>query len=156
MAQLAQVIRNLRVNDFSELAKEITLEFSKEIIQALQSQLEQGISGDGKPTTLLRKGKAYDFYSPFTIGVKEEFGLGLGAVTDYVTLYMSGEFYNTMYLVVKDKTFEILSQVPYQEQILIRSGLRAMELTKENAQLIRDVYIKPELERRIKATLYAS
>ncbi len=60
----------------------------QKIAELQKDQLSEGIDVTGK--------KRVDEYRPFTIAEKKRRGIGLGAVTDRVTFFMSGEMYDNL------------------------------------------------------------
>lgn len=76
-----------------------------------------GLNKDQTPITLDGDG-----YSPFTKRYKKDFGVGLGAVTDRVTLYMTGESYQTMSLKVDGDNVNVFFTTPQAGKLMQRTG----------------------------------
>lgn len=79
-----------------------------------------GLNKDQTPITLDGDG-----YSPFTKRYKKDFGVGLGAVTDRVTMYMTGKSYETMSLKVEGDDVNVMFTTPQAEKLLARTGEKA-------------------------------
>lgn len=116
----------------------------------LKQQMFLGIDGDGNEKTLKRKGGFFPEYSPFTKKIKEEFGLGVGAVTDRITHSMSGEFWHSIKLHISGNEFYFDSDVSYFQDIIASSGSgkKIMELDKYNLDLFTNNVLIPEIQRR--------
>lgn len=76
-----------------------------------------GLNKDQTPITLDGDG-----YSPFTKRYKKDFGVGLGAVTDRVTLFMTGESYKTSELKVDGDNVNVFFTTPQASELMQRTG----------------------------------
>jgi hypothetical protein len=121
-------IAALRSFDFAQELNTIVEQNAEKIPDILAQQLAQGKDGNNEPVTLHGETQ----YSPFTIEHKERFGKGWGAVTDRITNYMTGAFYHHMKTTVENNAFETVSDVPYFEDIIERSGSVVMELDESS------------------------
>jgi len=121
-------IAALQTFDFGRELETIVEQNANKIPDLLAQQLAAGKDGNNEPVTL--HGEAQ--YSPFTIRYKQEVGQGLGAVTDRVTNYMTGAFYQNMNTTVENNAFETISDVPYFDDIIERSGSVIMELDESS------------------------
>lgn len=121
-------IASLNSFDFGKELTNIVEQNADKIPDILAQQLAQGKDGSGEPVLL----NGNPEYAPFTIEIKERFGKGLGAVTDRVTNYMTGAFYQDMKTAVENDAFETVSDVPYFEDIIERSGSIVMELDESS------------------------
>lgn len=83
---LYTLLRGIRLE---EIIEESINETSEEGADALAVQLSQGIDGNGM---------RLDPYAPATIALKRKKGVGLGAVTDRRTNYMTGAHYKGLYI----------------------------------------------------------
>lgn len=63
-----------------------------------------------------------DEYEPVTVRFKRDFGKGLGAVTDRVTFYMTGEMYKSFFTYLSAKTFEVRSPLDRYNKMIARIG----------------------------------
>ena len=115
----------------------------------LKSQLSKGKDGNNEDV----KAKYGTFYADFTISNKEKNGKGLGAVTDYVTNFMTGEFYTDIKVHTEDEEFVFDSSTPYFNSIIARSGDVIMELNKENLKIFSEEILIPQLQLRF-STLF--
>lgn len=64
-------------------------------------QMSQGLRADGK--------EIIPSYKPLTIRMKQLFGVGLGRVTDRVTLFDKGDFYKGIHTELRGQTIETTS-----------------------------------------------
>lgn len=138
--------------DVKELASQVIHENYQVLNELITKQLSGGIDGDGNNIMLIRSGKIKEDYSRITIKNKEEFGVGLGRVTDRITFYMSGNFYSTIGVVIKGTEFSLVGNVPYFHDIIksTANGSKIMELNNENLSIFINEYFKPQLEYKIK------
>lgn len=121
-------IAALQSFDFGQELNNIVEQNADKIPDILAQQLAQGKDGAGEPVTLHGESQ----YSPFTIRYKQDVGQGLGAVTDRITNYMTGAFYQDMKTNVENDAFETTSDVPYFDDIIERSGSVVMELDESS------------------------
>lgn len=75
-------------NPMDELS-EIVRSNGERLVELQQEQLAAGIDNTGQ--------RRVDEYLPFTVLQKELYGQGLGAETDRVTFYMTGELYSLLH-----------------------------------------------------------
>ncbi len=148
MAKLSNL--ELRIKKLVEIDLEVALQnllIDNEgvIIELLQRQLESGISGSGDPIMLYTEKE----YAPSTIAFKKRYGIGRGRITDRITLYMRGYFYEGMYTTIRGREFNVKSTVPYFDKIVERSGPDVMKLTQENFRILMEEFIEPEIRNVI-------
>ena len=134
-----------------DIAKEtmaIITENEDTILSLIRGQMgSKGIRGDGK----FIRAKYGNAYRDSTVFNKERVGLGLGAKTDFVTMFMTGEFYASLKLVTAGTTFTVTSNVPYFEEINnVWNEGKLLELDNFNLVYFRDNYIIPQLQVRFK------
>lgn len=115
------------------------------ILELLRDQMRAGKDADNKPVFA----KYGPYYADSTVFEKERYGVGLGKFTEWVTNYMSGNFYLSLKVITKTDTFNITSDVDYFSDIITRSGIRIMELSKENVLIFRNTILLPELQKRL-------
>lgn len=121
-------IAALQAFDFGKELNDIVEKNADKIPDLLAQQLAQGKDGNNEPVTL----NGNTEYAPFTIEIKDRFGKGLGAVTDRITNYMTGAFYQDMKTTVENDAFETVSDVPYFDDIIERSGSVVMNLDESS------------------------
>jgi len=124
------------------------IDHEETIIRFLQGQLEEGITGTGEPTML------YDslVYHPKTIENKKRRS-GIAGITDVITLYGRGHFYDNMYTIVKKGEAAVRSKVSYYTKIVERSGMEVMDLTDENTTILMEEYINPQVRQEVEEAL---
>lgn len=140
-------LANLKAFSFEAEISAIISENTDIILWLLQSQLSKGLDGEGSPVTIYGK----PFYSGFTVQEKLKYGSGLGKEVGWITNYMSGAFYNSMYVVVEGDNIRVLSGIDYFPEIIKQSGIRIMKLSSPSLRIFREEVLLPQLRQRIKA-----
>lgn len=108
---MLELMHKVNVTDIAVHAIDETKE---SLADSLAVQMSTGIDGEGN---------RLEDYSPFTVRYKKQFGVGLGAVTDRRTLYMTGEHYRKLYAkLINRKEIEYGSTVSYSGEIQEREG----------------------------------
>lgn len=129
--------------------------YSPDIVNAVRVQLASGIDGNGDLVYLFRHGKRMLIYARYTIQRKDMFGSGLGSVTDRITNFMSGTFYESIFVQsYSDGSFQVLSSDPLYELIKERSGADIINLSPEAEEFIFTEKIAPKLQAGINAIFY--
>lgn len=144
-------IRSFIAGAPQELTEDLSLS-KEEMVKMVKLQLAKGMDGNGQPVYLTRPlgGKRFNFYAPKTIQKKLKYGVGLGSVTEPITNYMSGSFYNSIYVNVMDNgNWEIMSSSPLFELIKIRSGEDIINLSIESERYLVENRIAPEFQAEI-------
>jgi len=137
-------IARLQSFDVVRAVTEILNENSDLIIGLIRGQLgRKGTTGLGEPT----KAKYGAFYQYVTERHKKQ-EFGLSGITDFVTLYDSGSFYASLDLKVQGTTFNVLSNVPYFDQINAWNDGQLLNLDKENLEFLSNEIVKPQLAER--------
>lgn len=105
LTNLENIINGLTSFNTKEEVEKIVNANGDTLAQLQRDQLSEGIDKDGNQRA--------DTYAPSTIKKKEKYGEGLGAVTDRVTFYMTGELYNSLYFTdLNSDDFVITSPLP--------------------------------------------
>lgn len=117
-------------------------EFMQEL---LRSQLSKGKDGKKDNVTIFGR----DYYKDRTIWEKDFHGTSaLAKVTDWITNYMSGDFYLSLGVITKGETFELSSSVGYFGEIIRRSGSVIMELDEDNLKRFSEEILFPQMQTR--------
>jgi len=140
-------IATLQAFDFGKELTDIVEKNSDKIPDLLAQQLALGKDGNDEPVTLHGDTE----YSPFTVRYKQDVGKGLGAVTDRITNYMSGAFYESMNTKVENNAFETVGDVPYFDDIIERSGSVIMELDESSRIEFGEKVTLPGIKEVLKA-----
>ena len=113
----------------------------------IRLQLQQGLDSDDKPVTIFGR----DYYADRTIFDKT-FGAyaPLGKITEWITNYKHGDFYRSLKTVSDGRVFYTESDVPYFNEILIRSGDTIIKLSKSSKKDFIEEVLLPELRTRFK------
>lgn len=144
--QFESFIGKLQAFDFAkEMDDAITA--NEDVIPDLVAQ-QLAIGKDGKNEDVTLFGK--DEYAPFTIELKEKYGIGLGAVTNRITNYMTGAFYRGLKTEKSGGTFETTSDVEYFGKIQERSGTAITELNEEHERDFAEQYTLPAIATSLK------
>jgi hypothetical protein len=121
-------INKLQAFDFGQELQEIVSDNLDKLPVYLKEQLAAGRDGNDQPTTIFgRHG-----YSPKTVEIKQANGVGLGAVTDRITNYMSGDFFNSITEKLEGQVFEADSEVSYFGDIILRSPEALLDIDQRN------------------------
>lgn len=83
------------------------------------SMLQQDQLSEGKDNTGQVRS---DDYRPFTIAYKRMFGIGLGAITDRVTFFMTGQLYDSLTTRITGDNFLVQSPLPTFNKMIERVG----------------------------------
>lgn len=109
---LENIINGLKsLNSREEVAK-IIEDNSQVLVDMEMDQLSKGIDKSGNTRI--------DSYRPFTIKEKQRIGQGLGAVTDHVTFFMTGELYDSLGFKMNGDEFSIQSPLEKFDTMLLR------------------------------------
>ncbi|QES88869.1 hypothetical protein [Rhizosphaericola mali] len=118
--QLQNLIQSLSKFDFETEQERIVSDNKDLLTTFLTNQLSMGLDGNDE--------NIQPQYAPFTIEIKEKYGQGLGAITDRVTFFMTGAFYQGLQSSVGAGVFSFTSPVSYLQDIINRSGQKVLEL----------------------------
>lgn len=111
---LTKLVEDLeRFDSHTELLDIIERNGSR-IVELQQEQLSFGVDVHGE--------KRSDEYRPLTVYLKEHFGQGLGAVTDRVTFFMTGEMYGLMENEVDGDEFVVKANTFKYDKMIERVG----------------------------------
>lgn len=121
-------IKALTEFDFATEMNKVIDDNAPVIADKIKAQLASGRDGDDQPVTLFDRTE----YAPRTIEIKQKEGSGLGAVTDRITNYMSGAFYQSLEVKREGQVFEADSDVSYFGDIRLRSSEALLEVDKKN------------------------
>lgn len=124
----AQLINKLQAFDFGQEMQTIVEDNADKLPPMIREQLAEGKDGEDKPNTIFGRSG----YSPKTVAIKEANGKGLGAVTDRITNYMSGDTYEALEVHVENQVFEADSDVPYFADIVLYSSAALLEVDEEH------------------------
>lgn len=109
MADAVDMLESLRALDITAVAARSIEENEEVIADMMAARLARGKRADG--TDILPD------YKPITIAIKEETGVGLGAVTDHVTLFQTGAHYQELYADVQGEVIEYGSKDSKSEKL---------------------------------------
>jgi hypothetical protein len=96
-----------------QIAEDAINETSQQAADILATQMATGINSIGQ---------RLPDYSAFTVDFKQQYGVGLGKVSDRRTLYMTGEHYSELYVRAQGEEIEFGSHDPKSEFIQKREG----------------------------------
>jgi hypothetical protein len=101
------------------------VEDNKDKLAVLQAQqLSQGVNSKGQQIN--------PQYAPFTVAYKKQFGVGLGAITDRVTFYQTGDLYKRLYAAVDAKTYRMKADTFKFDKMIKRSGKDVVGLNSDS------------------------
>lgn len=137
----------LEMFDISKEIMVIIKENEDTILSLIRGQMgSKGTRYDGK----FIRAKYGNAYRDSTVFEKERHGIGLGKKTDFITMFMKGEFYASLKMSVSGSSFSVTSDVPYFKEISSWNDDMLLGLDKYNLKYFRDEYIIPGLQRRFK------
>jgi hypothetical protein len=138
-------IDSLRYFDFGEELQVIVSDNLDKLPPFITKQLEAGKDGHGQSATIFDSTE----YRPRTIAIKKEKGVGLGAVTDRVTNYMSGDFYHSLKMEMEGQVFEADSDVSYFGDIRLRSQDSLLEVDEPNRKEFAETVTLPAIKESL-------
>lgn len=144
---LKSTIEKLSSFDFGQEMIAIVEDNQEKIPEYIREQLASGRDGDDKPVTIFGR----DFYADRTIQVKEREGVGLGAVTDHITNYMSGAFFESLKIETEGEVFEANSDVSYFDEIQKRSPDALLEIDEKNRRDFAETVTLPAIKESLKS-----
>lgn len=127
---------------------EIITDNVDELEQLQREQMASGKDSHGNDTTLDGAG-----YAPYTMLYKSLYGEGIGADTDKVTGYMTGDLYSRLKAVVSGTDVNIESDVPYFLDLLKRTGEQWTGLDEEKRKEFASNIVLPAIKDRFTAAL---
>jgi hypothetical protein len=105
---------NLRNFNTEAVVEGIVSDNAERITELQREQLAEGVGRDGKPRI--------DEYRPLTVYLKRTNGVGLGAVTDRVTFFMTGGLYGSLRTKVLGPVYETTSPLATYDKMVERIG----------------------------------
>lgn len=146
---LLDTIEQLQNFSFVEEVRKLVYVEDEEILNLLRGQLSIGKTGSDSPITW----KGNEEYRPATIRVKERFGVGLGEETRWITLYMTGAFYASLYIIYNENGgFSVSSDDWKYEKIVANTTEDTLLLNKINSQHIQEqigYFLQQEFDKTI-------
>lgn len=142
LKQLEGLIKGLQ--SFDAKAEFVNIvEANKSELTALQrEQLSYGKDITGKDRI--------DEYRPLTKYLKSINGVGLGAVTDRVTFFMTGQLYNSLTTTLTNDVFRTTSNLPTFDKMIERIGVENYGLDPEQRQDFASNTAMPAYRERFK------
>lgn len=140
-------ITALRGFDFGAELQVIVENNSEKITDLVRKQLEAGIDGNNEPNKIFDRTE----YRPLTIEIKQTKGVGLGAVTDRITNFMTGDFYRSLKTDVEGNVFEEDSDVSYFGDIRLYSSDALLEVNEENRKEFAETVTLPSISEALLA-----
>jgi hypothetical protein len=138
----ANTIQSLERFDFGLELYNIVQANKEKLVDLQQEQLSEGIGKDGRFRS--------DGYAPLTKFLKKKYGQGLGAVTDRVTFFMTGDLYRSMYPAVTKDDFQVISQLPTFDKMVDRIGEDNYGLDEGQRLIFATEIVEPEIHRVFK------
>ena len=147
MASLTQLSERLTqlVSQLPAIAEASVRQTSRQYLDLQAAQFAMGLDSVDKPIALNGEG-----YTPYTKDLKVKFGVGLGKVTDRVTLYQTGQLYSQLKLDVQSGLVKITSDVPYWTDLESRTGQIIEGLTPDHLGEYKKQMVGPVYKAKIK------
>lgn len=134
---LNKLITDLSAFNFEAELEVIVTDNKEAVVDLMRAQMSEG-----KDITGMARN---DQYKEVTKIIKESFGVGLGAVTERVTFYMTGALYESLAATVRRRSFEIKSPLDTYYKMLGRVGVNNYGLSAEKRQIFADKYTLPSI-----------
>lgn len=141
----AERIAKLQAFDFGQALQTAVEDNADKLPSMIREQLEEGKDGNDKPNTIFGR----NGYSPRTVEIKQANGVGLGAVTDRVTNYMTGAFYESLEMKTEGQLIEADSDVPYFGDITLYSDGALLDVDKDHRLEFAENYTMPSVEAQL-------
>jgi hypothetical protein len=151
---LDNLINRLDAFDFEAEQQLVVHENLDQLSELQKKQFAESKDANGQPIELKDNAKYGFGYRPFTIEQKKLYGIGLGRVTDRVTLYMSGDLFNEMFARIQGNTYEVASHVPYWSTLTNRLQKEATQLSEDNRRFFGETYVIPGVENALKEKVF--
>lgn len=123
LTNLENIIKGLSSLNTHDEVERIVDDNNEVLVQLQRDQLSEGIDITGN--------ERVDHYAPMTIAIKNEYGRGLGAVTDHVTFYMTGSMYESLFYKSEGDEFAITSPLETYDKMIDRIGPDKFGLSPE-------------------------
>lgn len=111
---LEYIISGLQAIDTEKEVVTIVENNKDRLVELQQEQLAAGVDVDGQ--------KRVDEYRPLTKAIKKNIGVGLGAVTDRVTFFMTGKLYDSLHAKVSADLVTVESPLATFDKMTERVG----------------------------------
>ena len=142
LTNLETIIEGLKTFNAYDEVERIVDDNHEVIVQLERDQLSEGIDKDGNPRN--------DSYAPMTIALKNEYGKGLGAVTDHVTFYMTGTLYESLFYKSDGEEFTVTSPLETYDKMIERIGEDEYGLSPENRLYFAEEKLMPKFSETFK------
>lgn len=146
MATLTEIISRVKLlnSQTEQIAEEVITQSKEAYLSLNASQLSHGLDKEGNAITLDGNG-----YTPYTKDLKEKYGQGIGAITDYVTLYQTGTMYKSESLGVSGGYINLRFNTPYSDKVLSRTGDQVLGLDANSRDEFIIGFFKPGIKIKV-------
>lgn len=141
--QLKQFITALATFDFAATQERAIATNLEPLVQYQVEQFASGKDAEGEPILLEGNG-----YNPFYADKKRKYGIGLGRVTDRVTLFLTGALYKETFASITSGKVLFSSRVPYWPELISRTG-DVTGLNEENRKDFAYSFLLPFVSREL-------
>lgn len=138
LENFAKAIENLQSLDFREVVRQTVVENQAVIVELQKEQLSEGLDINGQSRV--------DSYSSQYAALKKKKYEGLGAVTDIVTFYATGDLYRSLKLKIRDFNYEVVSDDSNFEWMTERITNEKYGLSPDSRDSFTISYIMPNIE----------
>jgi len=126
MGTIHSLYNRIKAMDTDKIVHD-SLNETKDTISDLNAeQMAKGLRSDGEQIA--------PFYKPLTIRLKQEFGTGIGSITDHVTLYNEGNFYKGIKTDIAGEKIITDSTDPKSAKIKKKYGEKVFGLNERSNQ----------------------
>ena len=145
---LQTLIRNLRTFDLAKEQEQIVVE-NKDALADLQAEQWGETSKDYAGRDIKLLDNPGGTYRPFTIEKKKSEGIGLGSVTNRITLFQTGALYKELFATISNGKFKLTSSVPYFNTLMRRTG-DVTGLDYDQRLKFAETFVRPGIKTALK------
>lgn len=145
---LEQLINNIQQFDLVTEQNKI-IEEHKDVLADLQAEQWGSKSKDYAGRDIKLLDNPGGGYRPFTIEKKRTEGFGLGAVTNRITLFQTGELYRSLFATITSSKFFLSSDVFYFKKLMKRTG-DVTGLDHDERLKFAETYVRPGIKEVLK------
>lgn len=142
LTNLENIINGLTSFNTKEEVEKIIEDNNEVLVQLQRDQLSEGVDITGN--------ERVDYYAPMTMAIKNEYGKGLGAVTDHVTFYMTGSLYESLFFKQSGDDFQITSPLETFDKMIDRISPDKYGLDEEKRKYFAEEKLLPQFAEKFK------
>lgn len=150
LEQLEKAYKALSEFDLAEEQLKVIEAHKEDLADIQAAQWAQSKDGEGEELRLLDNPE-YDYgYTPFTKDMKAQYGVGLGAIYDRVTLFGQGTMYKSLFVTITRGYFIINSPLEYFNELMYRTGQTEVSLNYESRLHFAENFVIPGVKKALR------